>query len=194
MPRIRMSLVTLVLALACSPADAPPVRDDSIPLEPVVTAPPSDTTAVLSGRGVGCLRIGMRVSDVSVGCTVATDTVVPGPEGTQERELRIGVGPGLLAATVVADTVSRIVVTDPRWRTADSLGVGSELDDLLARDGARAIEGEGRLFVTLPSHCGLSFRLDARRGTFAGPVDELVRTSLQRNTPVDQVIVYGCAP
>ncbi|MBA2292748.1 MAG: hypothetical protein H0W15_09885 [Gemmatimonadales bacterium] len=169
--------------------DAAPVDSASPSVAVVDSMPP---IAVMSGNGVGCFQIGMSVPSASGACPALADTVVQGPEGMMVRELRSGADDGGLVAWIEADTVRRVVVTDLRWRTVDSLGVGTELDALLARPGATAIEGEGRLFVTLPTHCGLSFRLAARRGAAVESIDELVRTVLQRNTLVDQVLVFGC--
>ncbi len=191
MPNALKLIAGCLLLVACGPDDRQVDPDTTTAAVPVAvdTVP---ATLGLSGDGVGCFTVGMAVADAGPACPTITDTTVPGPEGTTVRELRTPAADGGLVAWVAGDTVRRVSVTDPRWRTADSLGVGTELDQLLARDGATAIEGEGRLFVTIPSHCGLSFRLDARRGVAVESIDELVRTVLQRNTLVDQVLVIGC--
>lgn len=183
-----------MLAAGCQPsADRAAGPDAARPesLSATEESPPA-SPMVLSGAGVGCVRIGDAVATLRASCDVVSDTTVPGPEGMTQRVLVVRVGAGTLPVTVADDSIYRAVVTDPAIRTADSLGVGSELDDLLARPGATAIEGEGRLFVTLPSHCGLSFRLAALRDGRAGSTDELVRTVLPRNTAVDEVLVIGC--
>ncbi len=176
---------------ACGTGDRNPESVDSVSLPPVAI---DSTPAIqaMSGAGVGCFQIGMSAASARDACPVLVDTVVPGPEGMMVRELRTNSDSGGLVGWVVGDTVRSVMVTDPRWRTADSLGVGTELDELLARPGATAIEGEGRLFVTIPSQCGLSFRLDAHRGAAVESIDELVRSVLQRNTLVDKVLVIGC--
>jgi hypothetical protein len=191
MPRVSTLVTVATFLAACGAGDTDPTPLDSslLPVAVVDSMPP---IAVMSGYGVGCFQIGMSVPSASGACPALADTVVQGPEGMMVRELRSGAADSGLVAWIEADTVRRVMVTDLRWRTVDSLGVGTELDVLLARPGATAIEGEGRLFVTLPTHCGLSFRLDARRGAAVESIDELVRTVLQRNTLVDQVLVFGC--
>lgn len=194
MPRVLMLAIVAAVVAACGAGDRNPDQLDSASLPPIAvdSTPPVPTVPAMSGDGVGCFQVGMTVARALAECPAFADTIVQGPEGMMVRELRTGVHDGGLVARADRDTVRRVLVTDSRWRTADSLGVGTELDRLLAQPGATAIEGEGRLFVTLPGHCGLSFRLDARRGAAVESIDELVRTVLQRNTVVDQVLVFGC--
>lgn len=191
MARVSTMFAAAAFLSACGAGERDPTPLDSA-FPPVAVADSMPPIAVMSGNGVGCFQIGMSVPSASGACPALADTVVQGPEGMMVRELRSGADDDGLVAWIDADTVRRVVVTDLRWRTVDSLGVGTELDVLLARPGATAVEGEGRLFVTLPTHCGISFRLDARRGAAVEPIDELVRTVLQRNTLVDQVLVFGC--
>ena len=186
----------VMLLVACQARDAnPPVADSTGP--PVAAVPPSAPSAplayrVVDGGGIGCFRVGDPVSAIGANTPVISDTEVQGMEGMMERQLRVTIGGDTVIATVSQDTVRRLVIMSPRFHTSDSFGVGAELDRLLAVPGATALEGEGRLFVTVPTHCGLSFRLAAIREGRGGTTDELVRAVLQRNTPVDQVLVFGC--
>ncbi len=191
MPRVSTLASVAAFVAACGTGDRNPELLDSASLPPVAVDS-TPTLPAMSGTGVGCFQIGMSVTNARAACPTLADTVVQGPEGMMVRELRSGPDEGGLVAWVEGDTVRRVLVTDPRWRTVDSLGVGTELDKLLALPGAAPIEGEGRLFLTAPSHCGLSFRLNAHRGAAVESIDELVRTVLQRNTLVDQVLVIGC--
>ncbi len=201
----------LVAISGCRPGETVPVPGDQPPAAqpftttdattpPFVPAPPLVVPApplgyrVVDGGGIGCFRVGDPVSSIGTATPVISDTVVQGMEGMMERQLRATIGGDTLMVTVSNETIRRLVVTNPRFRTTDSLGVGTELDRLLAVPGATALEGEGRLFVTVPTHCGLSFRLAAIREGRGGTTDELVRAVLQRNTPVDQVLIIGCRP
>lgn len=171
-------------AQLCTQTDA--MTPSSVPSLPLAR--------VIEGGGIGCFRVGDPVRSIGQPAHVIADTVVQGMEGMMERRLSVTIGGDTVIATVSNDTIRRIVITDQRFHTIDSLGVGTELDRLLAMPGAKALEGEGRLFVTVPTHCGLSFRLAAVRGSRGGTTDELVRAVLHRNTPVDQVLVVGCRP
>lgn len=148
-----------------------------------------DGVPVLTGEGIGALRIGVSVEQVTLACLVASDTLQPGPEGTTERVLAVVLGdrPDTLRAVVTGDSIWRMHVTSVTPRTADSLGVGSALAQLRPRPGAQLISGEGRIFVTMRDPCGLSFRLDQpdtiRGATLASLPDSLL---------VAEVLVTGC--
>ncbi|HEV7389462.1 MAG TPA: hypothetical protein VGN73_12700 [Gemmatimonadaceae bacterium] len=114
---------------------------------------------VLSDGGVGKVRIGTRVDSVESQCRVLKDAVQPGPEGMTERRVTVGFAEDSLEAEIVDDRVWRLDITSPRFRTADSLAVGSTLGDLLRHGRARGAVGEGRFFVLSSNHCGLSFEL-----------------------------------
>lgn len=194
----------LVAISGCGPGETVPVPGDPPPAAQPhtttdVTTPlsgpvPTPGYRVVDGGGIGCFRVGDPVSSIGTATPVIFDTVVQGMEGMMERQLRARIGGDTLMVTVSNDTIRRLVITNPRFHTTDSLGVGTELDRLLAVPGATVLEGEGRLFVTVPTHCGLSFRLAAIRDGRGGTTDELVRAVLQRNTPVDQVLIIGCRP
>jgi hypothetical protein len=73
-------------------------------------------------------------------------------------------------------------------RTADSVGVGTP-GRALRRPGARVLAGEGAMFVTLPTHCGLSFRLrGVRFGRLSSPAQ------IPDTAGVDEVLAIGCGP
>lgn len=144
---------------------------------------------VLTGEGVGALRIGATVEQVVLACRVVSDTLQPGPEGSTERVLAVALGgrPDTLRAVVISDSIWRMTVTSPTPRTADSLGVGSTLGQLRSRTGAQLISGEGRLFVTMRDPCGISFRL-SQPDTIPGAT----LVSLPDSMRVAAVLVTGC--
>lgn len=149
-----------------------------------------DGPAGLTGDGVGALRLGATVEQVTLACRVLSDTTDPqGPEGQPERSLTVLLGEGsdTLRAVVVGDSIWRLHVTSEWPRALDSLGVGSVVADLRVRRGARLINGEGRLFITTADPCGLSFRLDrpnTTQGLTLGAVGDSVK--------VVEVLVVGC--
>jgi hypothetical protein len=105
------------------------------------------------------LRIGASVVDIKQRCQVLTDTSQPDDEGSPERVLLVKIGNDTLTAVIYDKRVYRVEVYSPNLRSADSLGVGSALATLLRTGGARVLGGEGRYYVVLPNHCGLSFQL-----------------------------------
>ncbi len=104
----------------------------------------------------------------------------------------IVVGADTVTATIVGDSVWRAEVTAPDLRTADSIGVGTSAAALLARSGSRVVGGEGRLFITLSDHCGMSFELgQLPREVLALPPDRAA-ARIPGGTPVSRVLVFGC--
>lgn len=148
---------------------------------------------IISNSSAGCLRIGAAVADLGGRCRVLYDRVGPGLEGMPERRIAVMGGTDTLEATVVNDSIWRIDVLSESFRTSDSLGVGTSVARLLSEPAARGIQGEGRLFVVRPDHCGLSFELAATApDSIAGrPADDIVRM-LPPETPVRRVLVIGC--
>ncbi len=143
----------------------------------------------LSGDGIGALRIGETVKQVTLACHVLRDTTGRGPEGAEERALLVQIGPrpDTVRAVVVSDSIWRLHVTSTGPRTADSLGVGSTARELRSRPAARLIRGEGGLFITMRDPCGLSFRLE--------PPDPGGSVSLARladSVRVREVLAIGC--
>lgn len=140
--------------------------------------------AVLTDSGVGALRIGTPIDSLQPRCMVLWDTtLVSGAEGMRERRLTLLVGSAATTITVAEGKVWRIEVTSPRFRTRDSLGVGTSLGWLKSRGGKMA-GSQQTPFVMLPHHCGLSFQL-------ATPSPS-ARGMLSDSAVVDLVLVTGC--
>ena len=87
----------------------------------------------------------------------------------------------------------RLDVKSPAFRTADSLGVGMPLSQLLRVGGVQGLVGEGVLVVVSPERCGLSFVLSG--GIPAGRVrnwDRSALSALPPGTIVREILVLGC--
>jgi hypothetical protein len=147
---------------------------------------------VLEGSGVGAVKVGERLPEVSGKCQVVADSTVR-PEGMTERIVAVDVGYDTVTAVVVGGRIWRVHVHGPGFQTTDSLGVGTPAPVLRAREGSRFLAGEGLAFVTLDDHCGLSFRLSGvssdviTRGEWPA-ADDL------SDAVVDEVLIIGCAP
>lgn len=176
---------------ADSPANAARARDTAAS---TARAPAADCGAdVMSGEGIGALRLGMTADSLRARCRVLRDTTAPGAEGIPARVMDVVVGGHTVSAEIDGGRVWRIEVEDPALRTSDSLGVGTPLARLLTLPGARALSGEGALFVTAPSRCGLSFRLSTPASAVTGSDPTIA--SLRRlpaSTVVEQVLIVGC--
>jgi hypothetical protein len=145
-----------------------------------------DARTRLTGDALGDLRIGGSIDELRRRCRVVRDTVVRGAEGMPERRMIVDLGRDSVVAVIDSNRVWRVQVQSSTFRTADSLGVGSQLRGL-RRTGARLLTGEGAYFVTLPSHCGLSFRL---RGVEFGRLRTLAQ--VPDSATVGEVLVVGC--
>jgi len=136
----------------------------------------------LTDSGVGALRVGASVGDVRAACTVLEDRVLAeGREGMPERRLTVVLGSVSTTSTVANGRVWRIEIASPRFRTRDSLGVGTTAGRL-RRMGATFVAGEDANYALIDQHCGLSFQLPDRGGAQRIPDSARVTT----------VLVFGC--
>ena len=145
--------------------------------------------------GVGVLRIGVSVDEVRERCTVVRDTTVLDNEGMPVRWLVVSLRGDTAVAEIVADSVWRLRLTTPRFRTSAGLGVGTRISELAAMTGARALVGEGEIYVTVPGSCGVSHRIAgadfARVAGARSP--ELAMAALPEAANVDLLLVMDCA-
>jgi hypothetical protein len=118
-------------------------------------------------------------------------------EGHPQRVMVVRVGPSSIRAEIVNGSVWRLTVQDAHLRTADRLGVGTTLGELLREEKLSAGNGESGVFVILSRLCGLSFRIDPRAPGIPRPWVVQDRKSLARaplTTPVDMVLIVGRGP
>jgi hypothetical protein len=185
--------VACALALvtsACRGRESPPASDSAARAGATSAVAAAtcrvETRTPLTAAGIGDLRVGARVEDVARACRVLRDTTAPGIEGQEERRIVVDLGRDTVAAVVNAGRIWRVHVGGPAFRTSDSLGVGTRVRELRSR-GPKLLTGEGRVFLTLPSHCGLSFRL---RGVAPGRASSL--RQFPDSVVVDEVLAFGC--
>lgn len=181
-----------VAVQACQRRDAAPAGETALARQDATPSATGSTCGVdsrtpLTGDGIGDLRVGAPVEDVARTCRILRDTTALGTEGQQERTILVDLGRDSVAAVVSAGRVWRVHVERPAFRTADSLGIGTPVGAFRHR-GPQILMGEGNVFLRLPSHCGLSFRL---RDVVAGQASSLQQ--LPDSTVVDEVLAIGCA-
>jgi hypothetical protein len=186
-------LIALAGLVACDKA-APPPRVTS-QAHAQATSGSLCADSVVSGEGIGSLRIGITVADIAKSCRILRDTVALADEGLPSRLLTVAVGRDTLTAEVDSGRVWRISVSQTRFRTADSLRVGTSLARLLALPGVQGLVGENALYVVAPSRCGLSFRVTDPPD--AAPKPEWSLADLRSppsSTRVTEILIVGCRP
>jgi hypothetical protein len=189
--------VALLLALSL-PACRSHERNEPAS-EPAVAASASASApacgeAIVTGSGIGALRIGAPLDSVREHCRIVRDTIERRAEGLSSRVISVLVADDTVEAEVDSGRVWRIEVTRASPRTADSLGVGTPLSRLLELPDVRAMSGEGGVYLQSPARCGLSFQL-SEYGP-GGLQPEWNAASLRRfppSTVVRRVLIVGCA-
>ena len=167
-----------------------------------IGATPRQSSAVTStcgnefigAEGIGRVSIGAPLDSVRVSCKVVRDTTVRADEGTMARKVTVSLSSDTVVAEIVNGRVWRVEVNSSRFRTRDSLGVGTPLERLLTLEDPRGVNGEGRYYVLSPDHCGLSFRLSEgwNPQTVRIPIDRAKLSRLPRSVVVSQVLITGC--
>ena len=115
---------------------------------------------VITASGVGPLRVGGELRDLTRRCTVRDTSFTLG-EGQTENGRVVDLG-GARAVLMVSDdaepTIERIIVNDSSVRTEDGLGVGKTVGAMRAAYGRLcAMRGEGNVVVNVSSLPGVSF-------------------------------------
>jgi len=196
--RLNRSLgLTLFLVIAgCESEKQPSPRvlfGDSIPQYAEIRIPFDCGEAIVREEGMGKLQIGAPADSISAHCPVLRDTTAIGAEGMPARKLFVFLPPDTVEVEVVNNLVWRLSIVSPRFRTADSLGVGTPLSRLLQLKNPRGMSGEGKFFVASPDHCGMSFRLaNAGPGAQRGDLDRAGLTRLPKSAVVSEILVFGC--
>jgi hypothetical protein len=144
--------------------------------------------SILTDERAGPLRIGATIDSVHALCPVLRDTTVTDMEGMPSRRLSVAVAGDSIEAEIVDGKVWRLSVTSPRFRSVDSLGVGTSISRLKQVTGARVMRGEGAVYAAVPGHCGMSFQLTGFKPAAGG----IVLQNLPPSVTVLRVLIFGC--
>ncbi len=185
------TFVVLLLAglAACAGPDArsgEPVTADTVGAASG-SAPPDGP--LITGTGVGCVRIGAPVEDVRRECDVVGDTTLH-LEGQPQPALQVALEGDTVIAEAVDDRIWRIRIVSPGLSTADSLHVGTPVRDLADLPDAMVSWGEGQSFLIAPSHCGLSFAIDGLPYR-AQPWTAEELASLEDSVRISMILITG---
>jgi hypothetical protein len=154
--------------------------------------------ARLENSGVGALRIGANLAQLGQQCEIVRDTVIYPDDTHAEHVVAFKVDKDVIETIVdTAGSVVEIRVATWRWKTAEGLGVDTDLGRFLEIPGLQGIPGapqELAVFLQVPQYCGLDFRLPWY-GSSASPPDSVTVTFLRTLPPkstVTSVIVHAC--
>lgn len=194
-----VQLLPLLYVIAIGTGEAPVFLNAAVTLaashRTKTSAAPAQQALVLTGDGIGPVRVGMTWGALHKDAQVLRDTTELGSEGDPENVAVVAMAGDTVRAVIDSDRVHRIDVTSVRLRTRSGLGVGTQLRELLRYPNVYALTGEGAVFVQLPSVCGTSFEL-ADSGTLADGPDSVGMSALQHlppSTRVSTVQLVGCA-
>ena len=152
------------------------------------------TSAIITGDSLGRLHVGDSVTTARRACPLVRDTVMIDEESSgPTRVLSFRLGTDVVLTPLSGDRVSMIEVSSPRFRTLDSLGVGTPLGRLLRAPFVGAHFYDRRLYLHTASHCGIVFELAAPSVTLPeGDLDSARLARLPSTIAVDKVRIDGC--
>lgn len=187
---MRSALIPLFLALAASPAVAQAGGHGDCGIQ---------SGARLENNGVGTIRIGASLGQLGQKCEIVHDTVIYPDDTHAEHVVAIKVDKDVIETIVdTGGSVVEIRVATYRWKTAEGLGVDTDLARFLEIPGLDGIPGSSQelaVFLQVPQYCGLDFRLPWY-GSSASPPDSVTAAFLRTLPPkstVTSVIVHACA-
>jgi hypothetical protein len=158
---------------------------------------PPQSFIPVTGDSVGPLSFPANRADLDRLGRVVRDTTEQGDEDISERIAIVLVdGDSVRAALNHSGQVYAYYLTSARFRTRDSIGVGTSLSQLLRVPGVFATTGESQVFVHFPKMCGLDLRL-SESGMLGESIDSVGASELSKlpkETHVTEVGVSGCWP
>ena len=105
----RLALTASILALACTVRESAN-ENDAQAADQAVNIPQADCgvgpSSVLTGAGIGDVRVGTPVEQLRARCRVVRDTTLQfGNEGMPERRITVALGTDSIEATIVDDRI-----------------------------------------------------------------------------------------
>ena len=168
-----------------APAPAVPARE---------TAPSASCTdRLVTGEGVGPIRLGMALDPLRRACPIVRDTMMPTPYGPAERVLSVLLGADTAMVTMHIGRVYEILLTSGAFHTADSVGIGTPLRVLLASHLVKGYGAAGQLLVTTPAECGLAFGIAGQYADLPNGVkDSATLARVPPTAAVNGIRIDGC--
>ena len=195
--RTRLALAgILVLTLACEQA-----REKSSPVSTTIQSTvPVRNEFLITTDSIGPAILGTARSALSPKLTIIRDTLEIVFEDMTDSVLVLRVSGDTIRAGIDSGRINRLTVTSPRFRTADSISVGTPIIRFLSEPGVYVWASEGQATLWSPSHCGMGFRLfdgtsgypPAGLGDSADSLGVARLRELPKTTQVGEISVYGC--
>lgn len=148
---------------------------------------------VLTGDGIGALRIGQSVAAIAATCQILSDSTLATGSEAVTRRMRVDLLRDTVDVDVEADTIRGIQVADSAFHTMDHFSVDTRVAKILTLADVEGRTSGGSLWVVSPSHCGLSFRLEGPAPT--PPAAQSGKAALRRlagEERVDRISILGC--
>jgi hypothetical protein len=149
---------------------------------------------LVSGDSVGPIHLGMALDALRRACAIVHDTTVAATYagGPPERHLSVLLGADTAVVTMGIGRVREILLASGKFQTADSVGIGTPLRVLLARQ-AKGYGVAGQLLVQMPSECGLTFGIAGRYPDLPdGAKDSAAVARVPLTAAVDRIRIDGC--
>lgn len=193
-----LSRLTQLLAIValCASCDARKPNDRA-----AQTRTPEHKTAtsadcaerLVFGDNVGPIHLGMAVDALRRACPIVPDTTVRPLPGSAERHLSVLLGADTAVVSVGIGRVHEILLASGTFHTADSIGIGTPLRVLLARDHIEGFGVAGHLLVQTPSECGLTFGIAGHYPDLPdGAKDSATLARVPLTAVVDRIRIDGC--
>jgi len=145
------------------------------------------------GDSVGPIRLGMAVDALRRACPIVRDSTVPSLHAPPERHLSVLLGADTAVVSVGIGRVHEILLASGTFHTADSIGMGTPLRVLLARDHIEGFGVAGQLLVQTPSECGLTFGIAGHYPDLPdGAKDSAAVARVPLTAVVDRIRIDGC--
>jgi hypothetical protein len=155
---------------------------------------------LITADSIGPAILGTAPSALSARLKIIRDTLEIVFEDMTDSVLVLGFSGDTIRAGIDSGRINRLTVTSPRFRTADSISVGTPITRFLSEPGVYVWASEGQATLWSPSHCGMGFRLfdgtnpypPAGLGDSADSLGVARLRELPKTTQVGEISVYGC--
>ena len=152
------------------------------------------TSRLVTGDGVGPIRIDASLDSIRRICPMVRDTTAPpNVNFPNERLVSVSLGADTAVVSLRRGRVKEILLVSGKFATADSIGVGTPLRRLLGLPQAKGYGRAGDLLMVTPSKCGLRFGIAGRFDDLPdGAKDSVMLVKVPPTAIVDRILIDGC--
>jgi hypothetical protein len=194
--KLRLVFLSAALALGagCTSRDARPAASTAISTTATATSSAGCTGRLVTGEGVGPIRIFASLDSIRQICPIVRDTTVQASVGlAAERLVSVLMGADTAVVGVRRGRVVQILLTSAHFATADSIGVGTTLARLLRFARGKGYGVGGDLLIATPTKCGLTFGMTGRYADLPdGLKDSTTLNRVPATATVNRIRIDGC--